>query len=139
MSQITSHMVSGFYSCSKLHSYDQQDRALQSRFNPLTTSRKHSLSLLSKPNFWRCWGQMPVYRGNYMKHRDTACRLTADTIKLYKILLVITVYFNSIKNSEFYSGHSVGTFTWCTSQSLILYFYPTLQTFGVRSPWWLQH
>jgi len=49
--------------------------ALQSRFNPLTTSRKHSLSLLPKPTCWRCWGQMPVYRGNYMEHRDTTCRL----------------------------------------------------------------
>jgi len=93
MSQITSHMVSDLYSCTKLHSYDQQDRALQSRFNPLTTSWKHSLSLLPKPTCWRCWGQMYVYRGNYKEHRDATCRLTAETTELNKELRIINRVF----------------------------------------------
>jgi len=46
-----------------------------------------------------------------MEHRDKTCGLTAETIKLYKKLFIITERFNWINNSDFYSGHPVGIFT----------------------------
>jgi hypothetical protein len=85
-------MVSDFYSCSKLRCYDQQDSITMAIY-PLNHLKKTQPVSVAKTNL------LTLLRANAYLSRQlhgtqrSTCRLTSETIKLNKTLLIITSVF----------------------------------------------